>query len=186
MTTKILLAAAVAASLVLTACESDGAPTSADPTTPSSDRTELSTTGADAGDGTATDGTEASSSLPTSDDNTAPSTTEPRPDAVVDVDIQPGQATDEFVGARKDVTVDRCNRRDDEWVAAGTVTNTSGGAATYRIYVAFNVADTADTRGLVQVDVQVADGATEEWGATVPVPEDGLTCILRVERVAAE
>jgi hypothetical protein len=113
------------------------------------------------------------------------STTDPT--GVVAVDIQPGTAEDGFVGARQDVTVDRCERVDDGWVASGSVTNSSGADADYRIYVAMNVENTSTTRGLVQVDASVADGATEPWEVVVPLDEIwGLSCILRVERVTAD
>ena len=102
------------------------------------------------------------------------------------VNVQPGLAKDGFVGARQDVSVDRCERVDDGWMASGEVTNSSGTDADYRIYVALNVDNTSTTRGLVEVDAAVADGKTEPWEVVVPLDEIwGLSCILRVERVAA-
>jgi hypothetical protein len=67
---------------------------------------------------------------------------------------------------------------------AGTVTNSSDGPASYRIYVSLLTAAT-DTRALTQVDVaEVAPGATEEWSTDAAVAEDDLSCVLRVERYA--
>lgn len=105
--------------------------------------------------------------------------------AVVEVTDEPGLADDDFVGARSDTTLDRCEAADGQFVAAGEVTNSSGTDASYRIYVSFNLPDSAQSRGLIQVDLEVADGATEPWEASAPLEEDDLECILRVERVAA-
>lgn len=100
--------------------------------------------------------------------------------------MQPGLSTDDYVGARQDVTVDFCDHSDGGWLAKGNVTNSSGADADYRIYVALNVENTSKTRALVEVDKKVADGATESWETLVPTPEIwGLSCILRVERVAS-
>jgi hypothetical protein len=128
-----------------------------------------------------TEGPEATTTTEAADSTT--STIDPT--GAVNVQIQPGLADDGFVGARQDVTVDRCERVDDGWVASGEVTNSSGEDSDYRIYVALNVDDTSTTRGLVQVDAAVADGETQPWEVVVPVDEIwGLSCILRVERVA--
>lgn len=110
----------------------------------------------------------------------------PTSNDVVDVVVQPGESDDGFVGARQDVTLDRCEKVDDGWIASGEVTNTSGSDASYRIYLALNITDSSITRALVQVDAAVADGDTQPWEVTVPRSEIwGLECILRVERVAA-
>ncbi|WP_461473366.1 hypothetical protein [Microbacterium sp. HJ5] len=44
-----------------------------------------------------------------------------------------------------------------------------------------------DTRGLQQVDVAGLEaGATTEWQSEIAIAEDDLTCVLRVERYAAD
>ena len=147
----------------------------------------LVTAGCSDDKGAAPDPTEATADATSTTDGTSgPAVTSGGPDAVVDVEIEPGVATDGFVGARGDVTLNRCERVETGWAASGEVTNGSGADAAYRIYVALNVTDTATTRGLVQVDAVVADGETQPWEVTVPVQEQfGLVCILRVERVPA-
>ena len=106
-------------------------------------------------------------------------------EAVTDVSVQPGLSKDKFVGAASDVKTETCGADAGGWSASGTVTNASGAAATYRVYVAFNVKGTTDTRGLVQTDVKVADAKTEKWKASAKVAGKDLICILRVERTAA-
>jgi hypothetical protein len=142
--------------------------------------------GACSGGGSAAGPTTTAAPGKTTTSTSADSTTSTSdPTGAVDVQIQPGLADDEFVGARQDVSVDRCERVDDGWIASGEVTNGSGADADYRIYVAMNVDDTSTTRGLVQVDASVADGETKPWEVVVPLDEIwGLSCILRVERVA--
>ena len=101
-----------------------------------------------------------------------------------DVDVVPGLGTDEFVGAREDVQLDRCELDGDHWVAAGTVTNSSGAAAAYRIYVAFNPPDSADARGMVQADFLVPDGESQPWEVVARITDPGLECVLQVERIS--
>jgi hypothetical protein len=152
---------ALALALGVTACSSDDPPGAGDRTTTTAKDT--TTTSADGGSTT-----------------TAPG------DALVNVEVDPGLSEDDFVGARQDVTVDKCEHGDDGWVASGEVTNSSGSDASYRIYVALNVEDSTVTKALVQVNASVTDGDTAPWEVTIPLDEpDGLTCILRVERVAA-
>jgi hypothetical protein len=104
--------------------------------------------------------------------------------AYVDVDVGPGLGTDGFVGARDDVQLERCELDGDHWVAGGTVTNTSGAGAGYRIYVAFNPPDSAEARGLVQVDFLIPEGETKVWEAVAWIADPDLECLLRVERVS--
>ena len=115
----------------------------------------------------------------------AAATTVAPTEAVTDVSVQPGLSKDKFVGAASDVKTETCAADAGGWSASGTVTNASGAAASYRIYVAFNAKGTTDTRGLVQRDVKVADGKTEKWKASAKVAGKDLICILRVERTAA-
>lgn len=126
------------------------------------------------------------STTTTAADGSAVTTAGAPGDDIIDVVVQPGESDDGFVGARQDVTLDRCEKVDDGWIASGEVTNTSGSDASYRIYLALNITDSSITRALVQVDAAVADGDTQPWEVTVPRSEIwGLECILRVERVAA-
>ena len=104
----------------------------------------------------------------------------PRPDAVVDVDTPPGTALDGFVGAREDVTLERCEPGAG-WTASGTVTNPGSTAASYRVYV--SVLDGEGTVGLGEVRVaDLAGGATEPWQLDLDVAGEGFECVLRVER----
>jgi hypothetical protein len=105
--------------------------------------------------------------------------------AVTSLTEQPGSADDDFVGAAKDVTLESCGLSDGKWKAKGTVANTSGAAAKYRIYIALNAPGTTDTKAVVQVDVDVADGKTEKWTAEANLATPELQCILRVERAKA-
>ena len=104
--------------------------------------------------------------------------------AYVDVDVGPGLGTDEFIGAREDIQLDRCELDGDHWVAAGLVTNSSGAGAAYRVYVAFNPPYSTEARGLVQVDLLIPDGETQPWEAVAWITDPGLECILRVERIS--
>jgi len=103
---------------------------------------------------------------------------------LTDVTDTPGSG-EGLEGALSDTTTDSCARADDSWAVAGTVTNSTDADASYRIYVSLlNAAN--DTRALVQVDVDaLAAGETTDWSTDIPVAEDGLSCILRVERYAA-
>ncbi|MEY2850114.1 MAG: hypothetical protein RI885_2781 [Actinomycetota bacterium] len=117
----------------------------------------------------------------------------PTPSASASADAEPGitDITDTpgsgegYVGALADSTVGTCALADGAWTVAGTVTNPTEAAADYRIYVSL-LAASGETRALQQVDVD-ALAATEstDWTATVPVADEGLSCVLRVERYAA-
>ena len=170
----IVAIAAAALSLSVAACSSDDAGEADDP--------EVTATVDSNPDGTAPDGDDEPA---TSDPEVAtiPETT--LSPAVVDVTDEPGQSGDDFVDARSDTTLDRCESVDGKFTAEGEVTNSSGVDAAYRIYVSFNLTDSPLSRGLVQVDLDVADGATEKWEATAELEEEDLDCILRVERVGA-
>ena len=100
---------------------------------------------------------------------------------VTDITDAPGTG-ENLQGALADSTVDQCERDGDEWIVNGSVTNSTDANATYRIYVSLlNGAN--DTRALTQVDVDATEpGATTDWETVIPVAEDELTCVLRVER----
>lgn len=100
---------------------------------------------------------------------------------LTDVTDTPGSG-ENLTGALADSTTTTCERAGDAWTVDGTVTNPTEGAVSYRIYVSLlNAAN--DTRALVQVDVpEVAAGESSDWATEIPVAEDELSCILRVER----
>jgi hypothetical protein len=110
---------------------------------------------------------------------------EERPtDVVSEEPVQAGTADDGYVGARNDVTDLACEPGDDgTWKASGLVTSSASSTAAYRIYVAF--LKDSDTRGIVQADVaDVAPAEARPWEAELALPgEEGLSCVLRVERV---
>ena len=113
-----------------------------------------------------------------------PSTTATAPAAtpgLTDVTDTPGSG-ENLVGALADSATTSCERSGDAWTVAGTVTNPTDAPADYRIYVSLLSASN-DTRALVQVDVSgVEAAATSDWTTEIPVAEDDLVCILRVER----
>ncbi len=104
------------------------------------------------------------------------------PSDVTDITDQPG-SVEGYVGALEDAETTRCERDGSNWIASGTVTNPLDEVQSYRLYV--SAMDGSDTRGVVQVDVpEVAGGDSAEWTAEFPLPDDDLTCVLRVERFA--
>ncbi|EAR25951.1 hypothetical protein A20C1_08723 [marine actinobacterium PHSC20C1] len=100
---------------------------------------------------------------------------------ITDITDAPGTG-ENLQGALADSTVEECKRSGDEWTVSGTVTNSTAASVTYRIYVSLlNGAN--DTRALTQVDVDATEpGATADWKISIPVAEDDLSCVLRVER----
>ncbi|WP_341953159.1 hypothetical protein [Salinibacterium sp. TMP30] len=100
---------------------------------------------------------------------------------ITDITDAPGTG-ENLQGALADSTVDECKRAGDEWTVSGSVTNSTDANVTYRIYISLlNGAN--DTRALTQVDVEATEpGASADWSTTIPVAEDGLSCVLRVER----
>lgn len=100
---------------------------------------------------------------------------------ITDIKDAPGTGED-LQGALADSTVDECKRSGDEWSVVGSVTNSTDTSVTYRIYVSLlNGAN--DTRALTQVDVDATEpGESADWKISIPVAEDELTCVLRVER----
>ena len=189
----VVVAVALAA---LTGCASDATRSTGDGTVDTSSRVVDDTDASD----TNTGGTPADDpDLPTTEPSppdtgaasAAPAT--PAPSAVVNVEVQPGLADDGFVGARGDVTVERCESSESDdssavrvFRAEGQVTNSTESDAAYRIYVAFNPPGSTVSRGLIQVDdILVSAGESAPWGAEFATDDTDLTCILRVERVAA-
>ncbi|TWX38473.1 hypothetical protein ES689_07485 [Frigoribacterium sp. ACAM 257] len=103
---------------------------------------------------------------------------------ITDVQDVPGSG-EGFAGALSDLTIATCERGDGGWTVDGTVQNPTDGAASYRLYMSL-LTGGSDTRALQQVDVgPVAAGEGADWSMTIPVEEDGLTCVPRVERYAA-
>jgi len=103
---------------------------------------------------------------------------------ITDITDTPGSG-EGLVGALADNTMGDCTRDGDNWNVSGTVKNPTEAGANYRIYVSL-LNGSNDTRALVQVDVDaVAAGGEQEWSTEIPVAEDDLSCVLRVERFAA-
>ena len=103
---------------------------------------------------------------------------------ITDVQDVPGSG-EGFTGALSDLTITTCERGDGGWTVDGTVQNPSEGPVTYRLYMSL-LSGGSDTRALQQVDVgPVEAGEGADWSMTIPVEEDGLTCVPRVERYAA-
>jgi hypothetical protein len=103
---------------------------------------------------------------------------------ITDVKDVPGSG-EGFTGALSDLQIATCERADGGWTVAGTVQNPTEGAVTYRLYMSL-LTGASDTRALQQVDVgPVEAGAGGDWSMTIPVEEDGLTCVPRVERYEA-
>lgn len=108
----------------------------------------------------------------------------PVPDAVTEVTNEPGTGQG-FEGAADDVTNDTCQRSGDAWNVGGTVTNSAAEPRSYRIYVA--LLSSTETRAMQEVAVDTLQpGAKTDWSATIPVAEDNLSCVLRVERYGAD
>jgi hypothetical protein len=124
-----------------------------------------------------------SSQLP-SESSLETSTTVAKTPPEIRIFVQPGTA-DDFEGARDDVTSESCTREEGQWLTSGTVRNSGDQPSDYRIYTTFND-DDGDLRALVQTDVNdVAPGAQAEWQNGAFLPEENVTCILRVERISA-
>jgi hypothetical protein len=117
--------------------------------------------------------------------SSSPSPSVPTATDVIQVNTPPGTAK-HFVGARKDVTDLSCRQDGSSWVVSGTVTNSSTAKADYRIYTSFlNSAN--DTRGLLETDVTaVAPKVSKQWTGSLSLPDDGLKCVLRVERTRSK
>lgn len=104
--------------------------------------------------------------------------------AVTEITDTPG-SVEGYVGAAADAEQRSCELVDGGWDVAGIVTNPTDEAQHYRIYVSLQDGD-QQTRGLTQVDLErVEPGAEAEWSTRVAVADEGLSCLLRVERFAA-
>ena len=198
---SVLLPALVLPAFLLGACSTTKKATTTDSTVAAADTTlSADTNVADSSEALAADSTIASGStdtaVPSAATDSVPTDSNPATDsvpadttptqAVSNVSIQPGQSTDKFVGAAADVTTNVCKADGAGWKASGTVKNSSGAAANYRIYVALNRKGSTDTRALLQVDKSVANGKTEPWEVDAAVIDADLICIMRVERTAAK
>ncbi len=128
-----------------------------------------------------------SACVPTNDESTptpTPSASADAPPSVTDIIDTPGSG-EGLVGALADSEVTDCALTDGAWKVDGKVTNPTEGVASYRIYVSLLDAS-SETRALQQVNVDaVAAAATVDWSAVVPVADEGLSCVLRVERYPA-
>jgi hypothetical protein len=175
---RALAAAVCVPVLVLSACSSGG--TSVGTTTLAMTSANTSTSSGKSAQVTV----ESSQPTVTSAEKTAASTaTETKRGGYVDIQDQPGTA-DDFVGARKDATIDTCQVTDGKLDIKGTVTNPADSAQQYRIYI--SAIDGNDTLGVAQVNVKdVKPSDSADWETNMPVDENSVTCVLRVERFAA-
>ncbi len=122
---------------------------------------------------------------PSESPSASPSASAEASPGITDVTDAPGSG-EGFVGALADTPVETCEPADGGWRVAGTVTNPTEDPVDYRIYVSLLGADGADTRALTQVDVDGVEPATPtEWSTDIPLDEQGLACVLRVERYPA-
>jgi len=113
-----------------------------------------------------------------------PTATEQAEAGITDIQDTPGSG-EGLEGALADAEVKTCKLSGDHWEVAGTVTNSSEAAASYRIYVSL-LTEGGDTRSLTQVDVDPIDaGASADWKTSVDVQDEALDCVLRVERYAS-
>lgn len=113
-----------------------------------------------------------------------PTASEEAQAGVTDITDTPGSG-EGLEGALADAEVKTCELAGDHWEVAGTVTNSSAAAASYRIYVSL-LTERGDTRSLTQVDVESIDaGASADWETSVAVQDETLDCVLRVERYAS-
>ncbi|WP_222119179.1 hypothetical protein [Microbacterium sp. 1.5R] len=113
-----------------------------------------------------------------------PTASEEAQAGVTDIVDTPGSG-EGLEGALADAEVKTCELAGDHWEVAGTVTNSSAAAASYRIYVSL-LTEGGDTRSLTQVNVEPIDaGASADWETSVAVQDETLDCVLRVERYAS-
>lgn len=117
-------------------------------------------------------------------DNGADGNAEASEEKVIEMPDQPGSVED-YAGALDDAEVETCESQDGALQVSGTVTNPESEDQDYRIYV--SAMDSGDTMGIIQVDVTgVAGGDSAEWNTEFPLSGQGLDCVLRVERFAAQ
>ena len=121
---------------------------------------------------------------PNPSDSPSPSASETTQPGITDITDTPGSG-EGLVGALADSTVSTCALADGAWNVVGSVKNPTEDTADYRIYVSL-LSAAGDTRALQQVDVDGVDaGDSADWSTTIPVADDGLSCVLRVERYTA-
>lgn len=111
------------------------------------------------------------------------------PDSVTDITDTPGAGSDGegggFEGALSDYAPTGCSLVDGAWIVEGTLTNSTDAAADYRVYISL-LNGSGETRALQQADVDgVEPGATAEVSLSIPLDEDGLNCVPRIERYTA-
>lgn len=97
-------------------------------------------------------------------------------------DVQDPQGSVEgYEGAVEDAKVDTCSNESGKLEVAGSVSNPTGEPKQYRIYV--SAMAKRDTRGITQVDIPTLDpGESTKWDTALELSDDGLKCLLRVER----
>jgi hypothetical protein len=99
------------------------------------------------------------------------------------VKVQPGTASDSFVGARTDISDLLC-KADGKgtWNVEGNVKNSSDKAVNYRIYTSF--LNGTETVGLIETDVDnVKADAIKKWSGSMTIEAEKVDCVLRVERI---
>ena len=127
------------------------------------------TTAATVADGSPSDSTAADSTTTTVGDLT---------------DVLHNPASGDFVGALEDVTQQRCDQQADGWRVTGKATNPTSDVVDYRIYVSLLNGEST-TRALVETELlAVATNDDAAFEVLIPIPDDDLHCVLRVERRA--
>lgn len=162
--------------MATTGCSDDGGGSAADT---------ASTTAVTTGPPATVATTAASTTVTTASASSSRSSTAPVstsvPDAVIDIDNQPGEG--EFEGALDDVVFE-CAGSDGAWSASGTVTNSTDAAAGYRIFISF-LDDAGETVALLEAadDLDgLEPGEARDWAVSFDSAAASLTCVPRVER----
>ena len=134
-----------------------------------------------------TGGNEAAATAATvADESPSDSTaTESTATTVADLtDVVHNPASGDFVGALEDVTQQTCDQQADGWRVTGKATNPTSGVVDYRIYVSLLNGEST-TRALVETELRaVAANGNTTFDVMIPIPDDDLRCVLRVERRA--
>ncbi|MDN4616099.1 hypothetical protein P5G50_16755 [Leifsonia sp. F6_8S_P_1B] len=100
------------------------------------------------------------------------------------VTTAPGTAKG-YVGAAKDVTIEKCDASKSPASFSGTVTNPEKTKQSYRIYVSVLAGDA--TLGIAQVNVDdVEPKAKKSWSGTSDSGAENGRCVLRVERTPSK
>ena len=138
------------------------------------------------GGGTAGSEAAATTVATVSDESTSDSTaTESTTTTVADLtDVVHNPASGDFVGALEDVTQLTCAQQNDGWHVTGKATNPTAADVDYRIYVSLLNGEST-TRALVETELlSVAASANSAFDVLIPIPDNDLHCVLRVERRA--